>query len=308
MSEVLDLVIIGTGPAGLSAAIYAGVYKLNFKVVGKDYGLLAGAHEIWNYPGVKAIAGFELVQRMRDHAVDSFKAEIIDDEVIAVRKSGEHFSVQLKSAETLECKALIIATGLMNRKLGIGEERLIGKGVSYCATCDAGLFSGKTVGVIGGSDSTASAALLLAEYAKKVLIFYRQDALRCQPVYLPKLQEKKNIEIVCNSTVVQVVGDKMLEKIVLECDGKKTELKLDGLFPEIGAVPQNVLLDKLGVKFDASGFIPVDLNQKTSTEGVYAAGDITSSHPKFKQVVVAAGEGAVASNSVYRFLKESNKI
>jgi len=304
MPEALDLVIIGTGPAGLSAAIYAGVYRLKFKVIGKDYGLLAGAHEIWNYPGIKSIPGFELVQKMRQHAVESFSAEIIDDEVVAVSGLGGNFSVLTKNSGTLEAKTLIIATGLMNRKLGIGEERLIGKGVSYCATCDAGMFRGKTVGVIGGNDSTASAALLLAEYAKKVMIFYRQDNLRCQPVYLPKLQAKKNIEVVCNANVVQVIGEKMLEKIILECDGKMKEVKLEGLFPEIGAIPQNVLLDKLGVKFDKSGFIPVDLDQKTSCEGIYAAGDIAANHPKFKQAVVAAAEGAVAANSAYNFLKE----
>lgn len=304
MPEILDLLIVGTGPAGLSAAIYAGVYKLKFAVVGKDYGLLAGAHEIWNYPGIKAIPGFELVRKMREHAVEGFGAQIKDDEVSKVLKKGQNFVVSTKNSGDFEAKALIIATGLMNRRLGIGEERLVGKGVSYCATCDAGMFAGKTVGVIGGNDSAASAALLLAEYASKVFIFYRHEALRCQPVYIPKLAEKKNIETIFESNVVEVKGEKMLEGIVLDVKGSKKEMKLEGLFPEIGAVPQNVLLKELGVGFDSSGFIPVDSDQKTSCTGVYAAGDITATHSKFKQAIVACGEGAVAANSVYRFLKE----
>ncbi|MBI5872334.1 FAD-dependent oxidoreductase [archaeon] len=304
MSEVLDLVIIGAGPGGLTAAIYAGVYKLNFVVVGKDYGLLAGAHEIWNFPSIKAIPGFELVKKIRQHAVEGFDAKIIDDEAVAVKKLNSNFEVQTKSSGSFESKALIVATGLANRRLGIGEERLVGKGVSYCATCDAGMFKGKTVAVIGGNDSAAQAALLLAEYAAKVYVFYRKEALRCQPIYLPKLSAKKNIEIIFNSNVVEVFGDKKLEKITLNIKGVKKEMKLDGLFPEIGAVPQNVLLQEIGVKFDSAGFIIVDSNQQTSVEGVFAAGDITANHPVFKQAVVACGEGAIAANSVYRFLKE----
>lgn len=304
MSEVLDLVIVGTGPAGLAAAIYAGVYKLNFSVVGKDYGLLAGAHEIWNFPGIKAIPGVELVQHIRQHAVEEFNAGIIDDEVVRVKKANSNFAVETKNSGMLEAKTLIIATGLMNRKLGIGEERLIGKGVSYCATCDAGMFNEKTVAVIGGNDSAAQAALLLSEYASKVFIFYRQAALRCQPIYLPKLAARKNIETIYNSNVVEVFGKEMLEKVTLDVEGARKEIKLDGLFPEIGAVPQNVLLQEIGVKFDNAGFIIVDSSQQTNVEGVFAAGDITATHSGFKQAVVACGEGAVAANSVYRLLKE----
>lgn len=212
--------------------------------------------------------------------------------------------MQVKNSGSFESKALIVATGLMNRKLGLGEERLVGKGVSYCATCDAGMFGGKTVAVIGGNDSAAQAALLLAEYAKKVFVFYRQAALRCQPVYLPKLAAKKNIEIVFNSNITEVFGDKKLEKITLDVEGKKKQVLLDGLFPEIGAVPQNVLLQDIGVKFDNNGFIIVDSSQKTSVEGVFAAGDITSTHPGFKQAIVSCAQGAVAANSVYALLRE----
>ena len=304
MTEALDLVIVGSGPAGLTAGIYAGVYKLNFAVVGKDYGLLAGAHEIWNFPGIKAIPGIELVQRIRQHAVEGFNAKILDDEVVRVKKTNGNFAVETKNSGKFEAKTLIIATGLMNRKLGIGEDRLVGKGVSYCATCDAGVFKGKTVAVIGGNDSAAQAALLLSEYASKVFIFYRQAALRCQPIYLPKIAARKNIEIIYNSNIVEVFGSKKLEKITLDTNGAKREVKIDGLFPEIGAVPQAVLFKELGVKFDEAGFIIVDSNQKTSIEGVYAAGDITANHPGFKQVVVACGEGAVAANSVFKLLKE----
>jgi thioredoxin reductase (NADPH) len=304
MSKVLDLIIIGTGPAGLTATIYTGVYKLDFAVVGKDYGLLAGAHEIWNFPGIKAISGLELVQKMRQHAVEGFNAKIIDDEVAKVSKTGSNFKVETKDSGSLESKALIIATGLMNRKLGIGEERFVGNGVSYCATCDAGMFKGKTVGVIGGNDSAANAALLLAEYAKKVFVFYRHEALRCQPVYLPKIAEKKNIELVFNANVVEVIGDKRLEKITLDVNGAKKEIPLDGVFPEIGAVPQNILFKELGIKFDGNGFILVDGWQKTNIEGILAAGDITATHSGFKQAVVACAEGATAVNSVFRLLKE----
>ena len=166
------------------------------------------------------------------------------------------------------------------------------------------MFKGKTVAVIGGNDSAAQAALLLAEYAKKVFIFYRKDALRCQPIYLPKLAAKKNIEIAFNSNITAVSGGEKLEKITLDANGVKKEMQMDGLFPEIGAVPQNVLLQEIGVKFDNAGFIMVDSNQQTNVEGVFAAGDITATHVGFKQAVVAAAEGAVAANSVFKLLKE----
>ena len=301
---VLDLVILGSGPAGLTAGIYAGVYKLKFKTIGTDYGMLEKSHEFSNWPGIKVISGFELVQKIRQHAVEGFNAEILNDTVIEIKKSGKNFVLKTIDSKVLKCRALIIANGLASRHLGIGEEKFIGNGVSYCATCDARMFKNKTIGVIGGNDSAAQAALLLSEYCKKVILFYRQDKLKCQPIYSSKINECKNIEIIFNSKVVEISGEKKLEKVMMEIEGKNNAFLLDGLFPEIGAIPQTLFLKDVGVKFDNAGFIIVDEWQRTNVEGLFAAGDVTATHPHFKQAIVAAGEGAIASNAVFKFLKE----
>ncbi len=306
-SDVLDSIVIGGGPGGMTAAIYCGVYKMKHLVLAKSFGMLADSHEIWNFPSYPSIKGLELVKKMRSHAAGNFGSKIVDDEAVNVKRQKDGvFCVETASKKKYLSRTLIIATGLTNRKLGIGEEKYVGKGVSYCFTCDSVFFKDKNVGVIGGSDSAAQAALLLSEYAKKVFIIYRRDALRCQPVYIPKIKSRKNIKVIYNSNVKKLFGEKMLEKVLVSGgEGKDTEMPLDGLFVEIGAVPQSIVFRDLGLKFNEAGFIEVDCWQKTSVDGVYAVGDITATHPGLKQAVIACGEGAVAGNSAFRFAKHS---
>ena len=205
-------------------------------------------------------------------------------------------------------KTVIVASGTKRRKLNIpGEQELIGKGVSYCATCDAAFFKDKIVGVVGGNDAAAMSALLLAEYAKKVFIIYRKEKIRAEPLRVSQLEKNKKVTIINNTNVITVNGDKIVSSVTLDKEYKNSkELALDGLFIEIGSIPSTILTKPLGIELDEQGYIIVDASQKTNVDGFYAAGDITSNSDKFRQIITAASEGAIAAHSVYEFLKNKS--
>lgn len=300
-----DLIIIGAGPAGLAASIYASRYKLKHIVIGKEIGgLVNEAHEIGNYPGFPSISGVELMQKFVEHA-RSLGAEIISDEVVHIHKLDEGFEVETKSGDKYEAKTLIIATGLERRRLNIpGEKEFVGRGVSYCATCDAFFFKDKTVCVIGGSDSAAMAALALAQFAKKVYIIYRRSELRCEPVWKEKIEKNEKIEVIYNTNVIEIMGNERVEAIKLDnpYQGSDT-LEVDGVFIEIGFTPGTSLVSEIGVELDESGYIKINPDCSTNVEGVFAAGDITNGSAGLRQIVTAVAEGAIAVYSAFRYLK-----
>ena len=303
-NQVYDVLVVGSGMAGLTAAIYTARYNLKTLVLGKDYGLLAEASKVENWPGVNSIAGLELVQKMIDQ-VKALGAEVNMTEVRRMRRNGGLFEVYTKAEKVFKGKTLIITLGLEKRSLGIpGEKEFMGRGISYCATCDAPFTKGKVTGVVGGSDAAATAALLAAEYASKVYIFYRREALRAEPITVDQVKKNKKIEAVYKSNVKEIKGKNAVELAKVDVDGKMVDYKLGFFIIEIGQVPRTVILKDLKVKTDQWGYIVCDRAQKTNVEGVFAAGDINSESP-LRQAVVAAAEGAVAANSAYKYLKES---
>ncbi|MBW3011772.1 FAD-dependent oxidoreductase [Candidatus Woesearchaeota archaeon] len=295
-----DAIIIGAGPAGLTAALYAGRYKMNVLVLGSLLGGVATeAHIVENYPGVKSIKGPKLMEVMIKQVTD-LGVEIKNQNVTEIKKIDNGFEV-FTDEGNYEAKLLLLAVGTKRKKLDLpDEDKYMGKGISYCVTCDAPLFKDKKVGVIGGRDSAVKAALHLSEYAEKVYIIYRQDKLRAEPTLAEQAEKNPKIEMVYNSNVVELKGNGFLEGVKLDTG---VEMQLSGLIIEIGATPSIVIAKELGVAEDEQGYVIVDGKQKTNIQGAYAAGDITTASDKFKQIATAVGEGAVAAFEMYKELK-----
>ena len=296
--ETYDLIIIGGGPAGLTAAIYAARYRLRTLVFSKEAGgLAATAHKICNFPSHKEINGLELMKRMTQQ-VEGLGVKIKYEEVKKIEKN-DSFKVYTSSSG-YEAKKIIFSVGTQRKKLGIkGEKEFLGKGVSYCATCDAGFFKDKTVAVIGGSNSALTAALLLSEYASRVYIVYRRNKfLKAEPAWVHLVEKDKKIKVLFNEEIKEIKGKDKVNGVVLN-SGKK--LKLEGLFIEIGSVPSLSFLEPLKVKKEKD-YIVTDKNQKTNVHGFFAAGDITNN--TFKQIIIASAEGAVAAYNVYEEIQE----
>ena len=300
MDKIHDVIIIGGGPAGLSAAIYCARYKLNLLVFSKNIGgLAATAHKICNFPSYNEIKGFELMQRFTKHA-EELGAKIIYEEISKIEKSGKIFLIYANNKK-YKSKKIIFAGGTIRTRLNVpGEGKFLGKGLSYCTTCDAAFFKNKTVCVVGGSDAALTSALLLVEYAEKVYIIYRGEKFtRGDPTWVELVDKNKKIIKIFKEEVIEIIGEKEVEKIKLK-SGK--EMKMDGVFVEIGSTPETSVLISLKVALDEKGYIAVDKEQKTNIHGLFAAGDITNN--KLKQIVTAASEGAIAAYFAYKEIKE----
>jgi thioredoxin reductase (NADPH) len=287
-----DLVIIGGGPAGLSAAIYAARYQLKTVLMTREMGgAMAEAYRIENYPGFKEVTGVQLTQQMSEQ-VKQLGVDIVEEDVQRIERN-EHFKINNK----FDTRFVLLALGTQRRKLDLpNEEKFVGKGVSYCASCDAPFFKDKRVGVVGGRDAACMAADLLTQYAEKVIIIYRGDHLRAQPAVCDKTESNPKIETVFKNNVTALTGDDFLKGVKLD-SGR--EIALDGLFIEIGGTPSQVLTKGLGVKTDKEGYVEVDEHQETNVEGVYAAGDMTTRSARWRQIVTACAEGALAVHSMY---------
>lgn len=303
--EHYDVLILGAGPAGMTAALYTGRYNLKTAVIAKSIGGTANlAGEIENWPGFFG-SGSDLMKSFKNQT-EKFGARFLESEVTNVKKDNNGFVLELKDKE-VHGKTLIISLGTEHKKLNIqGEKDFLGKGVSYCATCDGLFFKNKTVAVIGGADSAAKAALYLSDIAKQVYIVYRKEQIRCEPISFEKIKQKKNIQIYYHSIPTKITGTKKVEFIEIEQaipgeKEKKVNLQVDGVFIEVGAAPATDILNNLGIKFDSAGYIITDKATKTNISGAFAAGDGTNNI--LKQVVVAAGEGAVAAKSAYDYIQ-----
>jgi len=302
---IYNLIIIGAGPAGLSASIYASGYKINHIVLAKDSGGMAStAHKIWNYPGMKDISGFELMQKFEEHA-KGLGGKIIIDEVVDIIKKDNYFCLKTISKKDYCSQAILITSGTHHRKLGLeNEEKFLGKGISYCATCDGMFYKNKNVAVFGGSDSAAMASLYLADIANKVFLIYRKEKLRAMPTWTEQLEKNNKVEIIYNTNIIGLEGKEDLEKIILDNDYKGAkQIIVEGLFIEIGLMPQAILFKNIGGKTDNNDKIIVDGSQKTNIKGIWAAGDITTGSNNFQQIITASSEGAVAVNDIFKFLK-----
>ena len=301
-----DLVIIGSGPAGYSAALYAVRYKLKTLVIGAQEGGQAGvAHDIENYPGFVSIKGPDLMEKFKETAV-AYGTETKMDEVQEIIKNDDGtFALPLAySGDTIQSKTVVLTMGTKNRKLGAkGEDEMYGKGVTYCATCDGFFFKEKIVGLVGGGDSAATAALYMAELCPKVYVLVRGDKMIAEPIWQDQLLAKENIEILYNTEVAEFSGETSLEKVVTK-DGREIEMK--GCFVEIGANPNTALIDEFDMEKDGQGYIKVEGDQSIKNNpGLFAAGDITTNSNHFHQIATAVGEGAVAANSVFNYISKN---
>lgn len=294
-----DFLIIGGGPAGQAAAIYASRFKLKTAIISERLGgVIMNTHLVENYPGFFNGTGEELMNVFKKQ-IDYYKVPIIESRVVNVSKTKNEFLVKTIDNDYIT-KTVLIATGTAWRKLDVkGAKMFEGKGVSYCALCDAPLFKDKIVGVVGGSDSAAKEALLLSGYAKKVYIIYRGEKIRSEPINTERVSKNEKIEIITRTNVVEVKGGKNVKEVVFD-NGKI--LKLNGLFIEIGSVPNSFLFKDLEVKLDDKGQIIIDDSMQTSINGLFAAGDVTIN--PFKQIITATYQGSIAANSAYQYLKK----
>ena len=302
---MFDVLIIGLGSAGYTAAIYTARYKLKTYLVGAEEGGMGNtAAEVGNWPGNIEIKGPDLMENFKKHALSfgdlvTYKISFVKE--VALIDGG--FRLTLGSGETVDGRTVIFTTGSVKRKLGIpGEKEFSGKGVTYCATCDAFFYRGKTVAVIGGGDSAVEGAAIAAQVAKTVYLIHRRKDLRAEPYWIDQVKSRPNIKFVLERNVVQVLGDQKVNAVKLDKPFEGSdELKLDGVFIEIGSDPAVELPQKLVCELDKMGFLKVDAGQGTNVPGVFAAGDLTSGSNHFAQFATAAGEGSVAANSVFNY-------
>lgn len=305
-----DLIIVGSGPAGLAASIYASRYKLSNLVIGKVLGgMMTLAHKVENYPGFVSISGLKLGQKMGKH-VKALGAEILTDGVGRIQKTEAGFKVMTESGKEFETKVLIVATGTERRKLDVpGEKEYLGRGVSFCTACDIPFFKDKTISLIGGSDAAVSGAIHAAAFVKKAYIIYRQDKLRAEPIWIEEVLNNPKIEVIYKTNIIEILGDgtKVTGVKLDKTYQGSARLTLDGVFIEIGGIPGTQLVKQLGVDLDEAGFVKVKPDMSTNISGVFAAGDIVNVTGEFQQIVTAASEGAMAAFSAFRYLKGSVK-
>ncbi len=298
MEEVYDILILGAGPAGLTAAIYTGRYNMKTLVVAASFGGTANlAGEVENWPGFLG-SGMELMKNIKNQA-EKFGAEFLETDFEKVEKDGDIFILHYGD-KTVKGKSLIITLGTEHRQLNIpGEKEFLGKGVSYCATCDGNFFKDKIVAVIGGADSAAKAALYLADICKKVYIIYRKNEMRCEPISLTAIEKNDKISIIYNATPVEILGENVVKQIKIKDEKGERSIDVDGVFIEAGAVPATEILKDLELKME-KGYVVTGKDCKTNIDGVFAAGDVTNS--VMRQMITAAGEGAVAAKGAHEFL------
>lgn len=302
-----DLIIIGAGPAGLAASIYASCFHLKHVVIGSSIGgQMLLAPDIINYPGFVEISGKELTECMVAQA-KARGGQIVEDSVVSLEKKGDNFTIQTNSKVTYSAKTVIVATGTERKKLNVpGEKEYTGRGVHYCATCERQDYAEKTVVVVGGANAAAQSAIQLAQAAKKVFICYRGPELRCDPEWMTQITEHSNIEIMYNSVVKEIVGDGTgVTGVKVSQDGVEKMVQVEKVFIEIGGVPGTALVVPLGVTVDAGGFIEVNERLETTVPGVFAAGDLVSYGLSIEQIATAVGLGARAGASAFAYLKKT---
>jgi len=300
-----DLIIIGGGPAGITAGIYAARQKLNTLLITKSFGgqVARKAVAIENYPGFEEISGMELIQRFEKH-LRKQKIAIERDSVTGIKKIGSDFYIITGSRQKFVAKAVIVTSGADPRPLEVpGEKKFIGRGVSYCSICDGPLFSNKTVAVIGGGNAGFETAIFLSKFAKKIYILEYASKVGADETNQERVKKTRKTEVITSAVLKQIKGKEFVDSII--CQNRKTKklntLKVEGVFVEIGSQPATSFVKGL-VDFNEKDEIKINLkNNQTKTPGLFAAGDVTD--VKDKQIIIAAGEGAKAALSIYNYLK-----
>jgi thioredoxin reductase (NADPH) len=296
-----DVIIVGGGAAGICAGIYCARRELKLLIIEKMGvgGAMLYSEDIDNYPGFGKITGAEISNKMEEHA-KKLGVEFLLSEVKSLDLKGDVKKVKLSDKE-FTCKSVIICTGGTPRKMGIpGEEKYRSKGVSYCAVCDAPFFKDQVVAVFGGGSTAVEEATYLTRIAKKVMIVHRRDQFRAEGSEMKKM-EKAGVEKILKSKIKEIKGDSKVRSFVVETPEGVNEIQVDGIFIQIGNVPNSDLAKQAGVQVDEKGRIIVDKKQGTNIPGVFAAGDVTGG---IEQIVTAVGEGCVAALSAYAYIEK----
>ena len=297
---MIDIAIIGSGPAGLTAAIYARRALLSAVVIEKEYlgtGQISVTERVENYPGLFGISGYDLGEKFREQA-ETLGAEFLEGEVISVQKDGI-WKVSLEDGSVVEARAVIFAAGTTHRKLGVkGDDK---QKISYCAVCDGVFYKDKTVAVVGGGDTALGDALYLSNIAKTVYLVHRRDEFRANKSLQKKVAEKENIVPVLNAVLSEVTGGDKADGIVFTQNGEQKSLSVDGIFCAIGSVPNTAVLNGV-CELDAGGYVVAGEDGVTSAAGLFAAGDVRTT--PLRQVITAAADGANAVSSAERYLSQ----
>ncbi|MCX6769732.1 MAG: FAD-dependent oxidoreductase [Candidatus Micrarchaeota archaeon] len=300
---IYDIIVVGSGCAGLAGAMYSGRLGMKVLVLGEMRGgTITLTHIVENYPGFASITGMELAQKLEDHARAYPNVEIKDEKVAKIARKGADYIVESDGGK-YEAKAILYATGTEWKKLGApGEKEFASKGVHYCALCDGSFYKGKTVGVIGGSDSAVKDALLLAGLVGKVYVIYRGDKIRAEPINYASVMKNPKIEVIYNTNVSEIYGEKKVAGVALDKPYKgEKKLALDAVFVAIGHVPLSGIAKEAGVETDSKGHVKISRNSETNLPGFFAAGDVTDT--RFKQAIVGVGEAVSAAYSAYLYLE-----
>ncbi len=297
---MLDVLIIGSGPAGLSAAVYAKRANLNVLVLEKEYygtGQIAQSHQVDNYLGLCGVNGYDLGEKFRDHA-ESLGVEFKEGNAQRFEAFEGGWKIYLKNEEVLTTKTVIYAAGAVHRHLGIpGEQDYSGKGVSYCATCDGAFFKGKVTAVIGGGDTALDDALYLSDICEKVYLIHRRDEFRGSATTVDKLKNKENVELVLKARPTEIIGTGRVSQVHLD-DGR--DIGAEGVFVAVGMIPITDVVKDI-VRLDENGYIVADETGKTTADGFFVAGDVRTK--KLRQVVTAVADGANAATSAEQYIR-----
>jgi len=303
-----DVIIIGSGPAGMTAGIYTTRREMKTLIIGKELGgQLIWASEIENYPGFESIQSFELIQRMKNQAVN-FGAELKNEEVKKIEKQANKIFKVYTTRDVFEAKTVIITIGLSPRRLAVkGEEEFNGRGVSYCANCDGPFYKNKEVAVIGGGNSALDAAEIMSKIASQVHLIHRSTEFKAFETLIREVKNRNNIQIHLNTELKEIVGSDKVEKVLTLNNQTKEEdeIKLDGVFVEVGRIANTDIVADL-VERDRRDQIIVNSNTETKTPGLFAAGDVTT--VEFKQITIAAGQATIAALSAYQYIQMNPEL
>ena len=299
--KTYDLIVLGGGPTGIGCAIYAARFALDVLVIGKIFGgLITTTHLVENYPGITTASGQGLMEMFKEH-MNSLQIPYITDEIRSIEQATDHFILH-SFFQKFKARSIVIATGSERKKLGIpGEEDFAGRGVSYCATCDGPFYKEKTVCVIGGSDSAAKEALFLSQNVKKVYIIYRGEEIRAEPINKKRVEQNQKIEIIYKTNVTEIKGENTVNSVIFD-NGK--EFEVDGVFIEVGSVPNSDIAKHIGIRTNDKGEIIINRKSETNLPGIFAAGDVADS--PFKQAITGVAEGVIAAYSAFSFVSEMN--
>jgi len=305
---VYDLVIIGSGVTGYGAAMYAARLELSVAVIGDvDGGTITLTDDVANYPGFKQLTGTELANQIKNHA-EAYPVYIETGTVTDVIKDEQNFFYVITDKKTYLAKSVLFASGMKERELEVpGHDELRNKGVSYCALCDAPLFKDKVVSVVGGSDSAAKEALLLAKYCSKVYLIYRKAKIRPEPINARRIEKESKVEVITNTNVTEILGTDKVTGVKLDNPYNGSDhLAMDGIFIAIGGIPYSQLAVQLGVEVNEKNEIIIDRSSRTNIPGIFAAGDVVDT--EFKQAITGVAEGVHAAYQAYRYVNETEFV